>query len=169
MDKRQRVIEKAKTKPAYLKLLNFTIANTIPFNKPHGFRIANLGDYHIQTTLPYKRKNMNHLRGIHACALATLCEFTTGALLIFNLDAKKYRIILESLEVKYHYQCKTAATARYEINDDWLQNTVIQPLENKPAVFVPCPIELYDTQNNLVCSATVNWQIKDWQKVRTKV
>jgi len=166
---RQRMIEKAKTSSRHLMLLNFFLAKTIPFNKPHGFKITELGDYHIKTALPYKRRNLNHVKGIHACALATLCEFTTGALLLFSLDVKKYRLILESLEVKYKYQCKTGAVAQFTISDNWLNETVVQPLEGKPAVFVPCPVEMYDEQQNLVCTATVNWQIKDWQKVRTKV
>jgi len=165
----QRIIEKAKTSAFHLKMLNFALSRTIPFNKPHGFKLSSLGDHYIEAFLPYKRANFNHIRGIHACALATLSEFTTGALLIFNLDVKKYRLILQSLQVNYHYQCKTDALAKFEINKQWLDQTIIEPLREKDSVLIPCEIKTFDTKGNLVCTATVNWQIKDWEKVKTKV
>ena len=78
----------------------------IPFNKPHGFRIVEIGDYHIKLQLPYKRRNLNHIRGLHACALATLSEFTTGLLLISKLGFDTYRIIYNACEMDYHYQAR---------------------------------------------------------------
>src|SRR5436190_21088311 len=96
------IVQKAKTSVFYLKVLNWALNRMIPFNKPHGFRIIEISDSHLKTLIPYKKKNFNHIRGLHACALATISEFTTGFLLVSKLDEKKYRLIMQRLERDYH-------------------------------------------------------------------
>lgn len=162
------LIEKAKGSAFYLKLLNLGLNRMIPFNRPHGFRILSLSDDRIETLLPYKKKNLNHVKGLHACALATLCEFTTGAMMLSRAGFNRYRIILKSMEVEYLYQGKMDATARFEITDAWLREFVFTPLEHSESVLVECPVDIHDRQNNHLASAKVIWQLKEWSKVRLK-
>lgn len=164
-----KIIEKAKRSPIYLKVLNWSIDRMIPFNKPHGFRIVAIGDYYLKTLLPYKRKNMNHIRGLHACALATLSEYTTGFLLVSKLDGKKYRLILQRLEMDYHYQGKMNATAEFSASEPWFKENIYQPLQINDAITVPCEIKIHDVQGNHLTTAKVFWQVKNWSKVKTKV
>lgn len=84
MNKLFSLIEKAKHSKLYLKILNVMLARSIPFNKPHGFTIKEIYDDGFKISLPYKRKNLNHIKGIHACALATLAEYTSGLTLMLN-------------------------------------------------------------------------------------
>src|SRR5687767_1107624 len=105
------IVLKARQSPFYRWLLNWSLDRMIPFNKPHGFRIVEIGDYSLKTRIPYKKKNFNHIRGLHACALATISEFTTGFLLISKLDGTKYRLIMQRLEMDYQYQGKMDAIA----------------------------------------------------------
>lgn len=163
------LIAKARQSSFYLQVLNWSLDRMIPFNKPHGFRIVSLGDYHLKTFIPYRRRNFNHIRGLHACALATLSEFTTGFLLITKLDAKKYRIIMQRLEMDYHYQGKTDAYAQFEITEQWLRDQVYTPLENADATVIPCEVKITDTKGNHLTTGKVFWQIKDWAKVKTKL
>src|SRR5688500_15361722 len=123
-------IERAKKSKFYLWLLNMGLARMIPFNKPHGFRILEFGDYHIKLHIPYKRKNFNHIKGLHACALATLSEYGTGLLLISTLGFSVYRHIMQLLEMDYHYQGKMDATAHFEISKEWLQENILVPLQS---------------------------------------
>lgn len=44
---------------------------------------------------------MNHVRGIHVCAIATIAEFSTGFLLLTRLDDAKYRLIMSNMELEY--------------------------------------------------------------------
>ncbi|MEQ9412809.1 MAG: hypothetical protein RIF39_03210, partial [Cyclobacteriaceae bacterium] len=37
---------------------NFLLDRMIPFNKPHGFHVVEIGDYHLKTCIPY-RKGIN--------------------------------------------------------------------------------------------------------------
>lgn len=163
------IIQKAKTSKLHLRLLNLGIKQMIPFNKPHGFKVLEIGDNHLLTYAPYKKSNFNHIKGIHACALATLSELTTGLLLMSRLDSASYRIIMQSFQVEYLYQAKKSVTAHYEISDEWLNAEVITPLQTQDSVTIPCPVEIKDEDGNVITKAVINWQIKAWSKVRTKV
>src|SRR6478609_11945706 len=132
------IIEKAKTSGFYLKLLNWSLDRMVPFNKPHGFRIVEIGEHHLKTLIPYKKRNFNHIRGLHACALATISEFTTGFLLLTKLDGKKYRLIMQRLEMDYHYQGKMDALATFTISEEWLKEKIYEPLKSTEAVVIPC-------------------------------
>ena len=164
-----KILEKAKKSSFYKRLLNFTLDRMIPFNKPHGFRVVELDDYRLKTNIPYRKKNFNHIRGLHACALATLSEFTTGFLLVTKLDAKKYRLIMQRLEMNYHYQGKLDAYAEFSISEEWLKENIYDPLKDKEAIVVVCEIKIHDKNNNHLTTGFVHWQIKDWKKVKTKV
>jgi acyl-coenzyme A thioesterase PaaI-like protein len=166
---RAKIIEKAKHSSIYLKVLNWSLDRMVPFNKPHGFSILSVEDYRLTTLLPYKKKNFNHIRGLHACALATLSEFTTGFLLVSRLDPKKFRLIMQRLEMDYHYQGKMDATAEFTVSEKWFQENIYDPLKMQDAIVVPCEIRIHDVKGNHLTTGKVFWQVKDWSKVKTKV
>ena len=164
-----KIIEKAKHSQFYLKVLNWSMNRMVPFNKPHGFKIVSIGDDHLKTSIPYRKSNWNHIRGLHACALATISEFTTGFLLVSKLDAKKYRLIMQRLEMDYHYQGKMDATAEFSASPEWFEKNIYFPLRSNDAVVIPCEVRIHDTSGNHLTTGKVFWQIKNWSKVKTKV
>jgi acyl-coenzyme A thioesterase PaaI-like protein len=164
-----KIVEKAKHSSLYLKLLNWSLDRMIPFNKPHGFRVVEIGDHHLKTFIPYKKRNFNHIRGLHACALATISEFTTGFLLVTKLDAKKYRLIMQRLEMDYHYQGKTDAYAEFRLSPEWFESSIYAPLKTQDATVVICEVKIFDEKQNQLTTGRVHWQVKDWSKVKTKV
>lgn len=163
-----KILEKAKHSSFYLRVLNWSLNRLIPFNKPHGFRVLEIGDYRLKTLMPYRKSNFNHIRGLHACGLATISEFTTGFLLLSSLDMKKYRIIMQRMEMNYHYQGKMDATAEFVISKEWLEDKVIKPLQKEEAVVVPCEVKIHDMKGNHLTTGTIYWQFKDWARVKTK-
>ena len=163
-----KILQKAKHSAFYLKVLNWALYRMVPFNKPHGFRIVELGDYRLKTLMPYKKGNFNHIRGLHACGLATISEFATGFLLLSSLDMKKYRMILQRLEVNYLYQGKMDATAEFVISKEWLAEKVMNPLQQQDSVVVPCEVKVHDLNGNQLTTGFVYWQFKEWTKVKTK-
>jgi len=165
----EQLIQKAEHSAFYRWLLNVSLDRMIPFNKPHGFRIVSISRNELVTRIPYRKSNFNHIRGLHACALATISEFTTGFLLISRLDMKQYRIIMQRLEMDYHYQGKMDAQATFSISDAWLEENIYAPLKTQEAVVIPCEVKIHDSKNNLLTTGKVFWQIKDWQKVKTKL
>lgn len=164
-----KIIEKAKHSSFYLKVLNWSVNRMVPFNKPHGFSVVKIGDFSLKTSIPYTRRNFNHIRGLHACALASLSEFTTGFLLVSKLDGKKFRLIMQRLEMEYHYQGKTDATAEFTISEAWFSERISGPLMTMDAVVVPCEVKIHDAAGNHLTTGKVFWQVKNWSKVRTKV
>lgn len=163
-----KILEKAKHSAFYLKVLNWSLGRMIPFNTPHGFKIYEIEDFRLKIIIPYRRINFNHIRGLHACALATISEFATGFLLLSNLDMKKYRLIMQRLEMDYHYQGKMDAFAEFKISKEWLNENIINPLQTQEAVVVPCEVKIHDSKGNHLTTGKVFWQIKDWSSVKTK-
>jgi len=167
MIKANALIEKAKTSRFYLNMLNFVLSRIVPFNRPHFFRIISISDNEIKVNLPYRRVNLNHLKGLHACALATLAEFTSGVLLLNLLDTNQYRMLIKNLHMEYHYQCKSEALAFYSINEETVKSNIIEPLRNQDSIELHCEVKIKDKAGNHVCTGKVNWQIKSWNKVKT--
>ena len=163
------IFSQAKTSSFYLWLLNWGLSRKVPFNRPHGFRILKLGEDDIETLLPFKTLNLNHIKSLHACALATVSEFSTGAFLLSKLDPARYRLILKELKMEYHYQGKTAAKCRFGLSGDEINKMILKPLESGDSVLVECIAKTFDNQENHLATGNVTWQIKDWSKVKTKI
>lgn len=164
----QKLIRRAAASGFYRRMLNWGLNRMIPFNKPHGFRVVEISPSHIKVLLPYKKRNLNHIRGLHACALATVSEFATGFLLVSNLDPATYRIIMQRLEMDYHYQGKMDALAQFQVTNEWMANCITEPLRQNESVVVTCEVNIHDVQGNHLTTGKVYWQIKAWQKVKTK-
>lgn len=161
-------VEKAKTSAFRLWILNLFFERFVPFNLPHKFRITEIGDNHVKTKLPYRRKNLNHVKGLHACALATLTEMTSGFLLAVKLDPKKFRLILRKLEIDYLYQGKMDAVCDFTITPEWMKVNIHDPLSRADSVDIVAEVKIFDVKGNQLTSGKAHWQVKDWAKVRTK-
>lgn len=145
------------------------LGRAIPFNKPHGLKIIEVYDDGFKISLPYKRKNLNHIKGIHACALATLTEYTSGLTLMQNLASGDYRLIMKNISMIYHFQAKTDVIVSLHLSKEWMNTVVFIPLKTSGSIFTEVNAEVYDSNQNHICSGVINWQIKKWEKVITKV
>jgi acyl-coenzyme A thioesterase PaaI-like protein len=163
-----RFVGRAKESTFYLWLLNQVFDRMVPFNKPHRFRILEIGDDYVKTSLPYRRRNLNHVNGLHACALATLTELSSGFLLASRLDPKKFRLILKRLEVDYLYQGKMDAICEFRITNDQMRTAITGPLDKLESTVFVAEVNIFDVKGNQLTSGKAHWQIKDWSKVRTK-
>jgi len=163
------LLSKARTSPSWRWRLNFLLPWMIPFNRPHGFKVRPLLGGGIEVSIPNWRVNHNHIKGIHACALATASEMCSGLSVMEHLDPKKYRIIMRSLHMAYHYQAKQQALAKCVPTATEISELVLQPLQQQDTVDYTSTIEVYDQSGNHLATGTVTWQVKEWAKVRTKV
>jgi acyl-coenzyme A thioesterase PaaI-like protein len=147
---------------------NKILEKVIPFNAPHGFKVDSIRKDEINITLPYRRVNFNHVKGIHACGLATLGEYCSGLLLLYNLG-KKYRLILAKLEAEYFYQGKVDVHGSAHISSQEVSE-VLEALKNDAeSTYKVMQTEIVDTEGNKVATVTATWQIKNWKKVKLKV
>ncbi len=149
--------------------LNALLPWMIPFNRPHGFKVVPLPEGGISVHIPYWRINRNHIKGIHACCLATAAELCSGLSVLEQLDPRQYRLIMRSLHMQYHYQAKQAAVARCAPSATAITDEVVRPLQDQAAVEHSSTVELHDRSGNHLATGTVVWQVKRWDQVRTKV
>ena len=149
-------------------LLHHALNWSIPFNRPHGFRVTPLPTGGISVSIPNWRINRNHINGIHACALATAAEMCSGLSVMERLDAKKYRLIMRSLHMEYHYQAKQKALATCIPLEDEIQDQVLRPLTTQDSAEYTSTVMIKDVGGNHLATGTITWQVKEWSKVRTK-
>ena len=169
MDKFTHAINRARQSGFRLWILNKFIGKFVPFNGPHKYKITTITDDGFEIEMPYIRKNLNHLKGLHACGLATLSELIAGLTLMRRLGFKDYRLIMQELNMQYYYQAKMPVRVKYELTEAFLQEQVKTPLETEDAVFVELKAEVYDLEKNHICTGTTRWQVKKWKSVKTKV
>ena len=162
--KLEEIVEKSYTSKFWLEILNYGLWFKIPFNKPHLLRITSLSRNSISVKIPYKRKNLNHLRGIHACALATASEYACGFLLISRLSADKYRLIMRSMHVDYIKQGKSDVYVNFSIDENRILE-IKEKLEREPQCLEVLDVEVRDAKQNLISIAKLEWQLKDWKRV----
>ena len=88
-------------------------------------------------------------------------------LLSLKLNMKEYRLIMQSMQVEYKYQGKMDARAEFHASEEWLNDKILNPLKSQDKVIVECTVDTKDTEGNTLCTAKINWQIKNWKKVKT--
>lgn len=164
-----RLTIRARKSKFWLWVLNKLLGRTIPFNRPHGFDLLEIGDNFIRTTASYRRSNHNHVRGIHACAIATVAEFSAGFLLLTSLDPKQFRLIMSRLEVDYLYQAKKHIISESSLDPDELRRAVIEPLKQQESISITIKSVVNDISGNEIAAARTTWQIKRWDLVKTAV
>lgn len=147
-------------------LLNRSLDLRIPFNHPHGFRLIPI-EGGIRVRIPFWHANRNHIKGMHACALATGAELCSGVALLEHLDPRAYRLIMASLHMEYHKQAKRPTFAECRPGADRI-SVVKERLKTEESVRHESVIELHDDEGLHVATGTVEWQVKEWGRVRTK-
>lgn len=135
----------------------------VPFNKRHSIKVVEIKNGEFTTLIPYKKKNFNHIKGIHACGLATVAEYASGLSILYRLDVKKYRLIMKSISVEYFYQAKMDAMAKVSKPNDFLSEGLDDVMDVKDE------IKISDKVGNHLATATIVWQIKPWEKVKTNL
>ncbi len=162
------LLRKAPGSPFYLRVLNLFLRRLIPFNAPHRIKIEHLSADAIRVSLPYRRSNLNHVRGQHACALAIASEFASGVLLLSHLRSSEFRMLMKSLQVEYHYQGKNAVIVECGISNEWIDTAVKSPLQSAESVTASVEARAYDQARNLLSTAKVVWHFKRWDAVKKK-
>ena len=160
-------LESAASSPIKLWGLNYLLKYMVPFNAPHGIKIKSIDTDSITTMVAYRKRNFNHIRGIHACCIATIGEFSAGLQLFRCFDANKYRLIMSQLAVDYCYQAKKDLHAIAMITSEKMLQAS-SDLEQAGKVILNVETKVYDADNTLVAVVATTWQIKPWSSVKTK-
>ncbi len=69
----------------------------------------------------------------------------------------------------YHYQAKMDVLATFSLSPEFIRNEIIEPLQISGSIMKELMVEAYDSNKNHICTGKINWQIKKWEHVKTKV
>lgn len=168
MNKLRIYYQKARGSTFYRWLFNQVLWRTVPFNHPHKLRVSGFEEDALTIEAPYKRANLNHVKGIHACLLATLCEYAVGLSLMLQIDPRQYRLLLKTIHMTYHYQARSTVKIRWGITAAAIED-IKQALNSSGAILKTFTAEVYDVAGNHICTGEIEWQLKAWNKVTTSV
>lgn len=128
-------------------LFSRMIALLIPYTGTVSPHVNRLTPGFAEVFLNDKRRHRNHLRSIHALALANLGEVTTGLALHFLLSPGQ-RAILTNLNVEYLKKARGKIYARAKIDAAHIGEGSHEVLAN-----------LYDTHGVIVASIKATWLV----------
>jgi len=103
---------------------------------------------HAVVYLPDRRRVRNHLRSVHAIALANVAEFTTGLATLTGIPPDS-RAILVELHITYHI--KARGRLRATCNS--------QPPSSSEEQVVAVDASIFNEQDECVATATVTWLV----------
>jgi acyl-coenzyme A thioesterase PaaI-like protein len=164
-----RMIDKLLANPTPLNVmaLDKVLKVGIPFNAPHGFKIKTLNKDAVVIALPNNKLNHNHIGGIHACAMATVGEYCAGMSLLTSFGISKYRLILTELNVKYTYQGRVDLEGFCSPQQIDVEK-VTKGLLSEDKYLQELKTIIRDLNGKEVAEVTTVWQLKNWEKVKTK-
>ena len=159
-------LKKAEHSQFKLWMLNRFLMRLIPFNAAHSIQIKEILPDAIVTSVPYQRRNWNHIKGIHACCIATVGELSAGLQLMRDFDATKYRLIMANLSVDYHYQAKKNLRAMTTISKEEIA-LAQEVLGKNGKTMIVITTKIKNSDDEDIATVLTTWQIKPWKSVKT--
>jgi len=139
-----------------------------PFNAPLRARVLLWEPTICRVRVPDRRALHNHLRGTHACALATAGETAAGLLLLRTFPFSRYRLILKDLSITFERQARsTDLLAEADLPREAAES-VRAGLEAGEAQLVPMETRLSEPGGARLAVVRTTWQVKAWSQVRTR-
>ena len=148
-------------------LLSKIFKKAIPFNDQHDFEIIEVTQDSVSTQCDYKRKNMNHLKGIHACAIATIGEYSAGLIISKKLGLADYRMIMKDIKVEYIKQARENVISTATLRDAQIMD-LKNELESKDKVEVVIESVIKNESSEVSAKCQTSWQLKTWETVSFK-
>lgn len=135
-------------KPGGKWLFSRLIGFTVPYTGSIAANVVMLEPGHGIVTLKERRKISNHLRSVHAVALANLAEMVTGLTLLSSLPDDT-RGILTGIQIQYHKKARGMLSAE----------CVCEIPETNKEKELQLSGEIKNEENELVASAIATWCI----------
>lgn len=127
----------------------------LPFNEFIGLKLSDEPNYLLM--LDDRAEYLNHLNTVHAGALFTLAEATSGHYLLGQFDELPDIVpVVRKVEIKYR---KPAIGAVYS-NAAFLntgKSKVLEALDQKGRVLLKVEVSLYDRNGTTVMQAVFEW------------
>lgn len=129
-------------------LFSSLLGRMVPYSSSIGATVREFAPGRVVVTLPDRRRVRNHLRSIHAIAIANLGELATGLALIAGLDST-VRAILVGIDVRYTKKARGMLTAEATCDIPH----VTESMDHEVVA------ELRDTAGDVVATVTAKWRL----------
>jgi acyl-coenzyme A thioesterase PaaI-like protein len=130
-------------------LFSRLVGRTAPYSGTIGARVQTLGPGHAVLTMRDRRGVRNHLRSVHAIALANLGELASGLAAVATLPPG-VRGIPVRISIEYHRKARGTLTARGSASFPAFEGSIRSP--------VHAVIE--DASGEAVATVTVEWALE---------
>lgn len=129
-------------------MISWVLGSFVPYAGSVRPYIVELQPGHVRLTMPDRRAVRNHLRSVHAIALANLAEMTTGLAVTISLRDNQ-RAILTDFSIKFLKKARGTVTSisRFEVPADFVEGDL------------NVPVDLQDRDGVVVATAAATWKI----------
>lgn len=131
----------------------------IPFNRPHRLKVQSLSNDACEVALPRRRRNLNHVGTMHACALATAAEYASGLCVLSAMGVGTVRLVMAELKMQYGRRAETACVARATMSAEVLAD-VQTKLDHEGRGSFDLHSVVRDAQGEVVAEAHITWHVK---------
>lgn len=143
-NKTHAILQKFEKYPAGLWLFSKVICYKAPYFSSIKPVFNELRPGYAKATIKNKRRVQNHIKTVHAIAMANLCEFVGGTLMEISTPSHM-RWIPKGMDIKYLTKAQTDITATCKIdNIEWQTKEDVQ-----------LSVEVQDTKGQLVAKAII--------------
>ena len=128
----------------------------LPFNNFVGLNDANEKEFLL--ALPESDNYLNHLKTVHASALFSLAEASSGKFLLIEFADLKFQIIplLRKASVKYSKPVNGVVKSKGELIDK-SKETIVDELTNKSRTLIDVEVTLFLDAGEKVMTSVFQW------------
>jgi acyl-coenzyme A thioesterase PaaI-like protein len=131
---------------------------SLPFNQLVGIQRADLGSGYI-LSLPADTKYHNHLGTVHASALLSLAEATSGEFLITRLGGTDGLIpVVRRLEAKFKKPGFGKLFSRVTTSDEAITK-LLEEFNRKGRALIEVSVDVVSADDTVLLSANIEWFI----------
>lgn len=132
-------------RPGGKALFHVMLARMVPYTGSLGARILELREGYAKVELRDRRAVRNHLRSVHAIALANLAELCGNIGVVYSLP-NDARFIVKGIDIEYLKKARGTLVATSE-------SPVPETSERRD---YDVEVQIHDTAGDLVCRATLH-------------
>jgi uncharacterized protein (TIGR00369 family) len=146
--------------PLKVKTLSMFFGRVIPFAGTAGVQIEELNEERSVLVLKNRKRVQNHIKGIHAAAMALLAESATGFVCAVGCPDDKL-LLMKSMNLNYVRRSKGDLTAKAELSVE--QREMIKN-EDKGEITVNIKVTDEDNKEPVICEMVWAWVPKKKSK-----
>lgn len=153
MNRMQRAINRINLLPPALRVpvRSYLIGRAVPFAATASCRIEELTPHRCVIRMANKRKVQNHIKSVHAAAMALLTESATGMLTGMSVPDDRL-LVLKSMELVYVKRATGDMTAVANLDEEHLEY-----IRHNEKGEMTVPVKITDALDNETATSTMVW------------